>query len=225
MRSSILNFPSVSGIYKITSPSGRVYIGDAVNLKQRCTCYLNPNRIKNQKAIYNSLVEHSVENHLIEIIEYCDSENLKERERYWQEFYNSVHGGLNCFFTNTKDKKKVLSDETKKIISEKATGKLNGFYGKKHTPEALKKISLNSSGKNNPNYGSKFKNEAYIQKQIDSNSKKPLKVTDTFTNEIFIFKNSKECAAKLNVNDGNIRNFKNKHKVLRRYFVEDFIEK
>lgn len=50
MHDSILGFPSTSGIYKITSPTGKVYVGEAVNLRIRCSYYLTPNRVKKQRA-------------------------------------------------------------------------------------------------------------------------------------------------------------------------------
>ena len=40
MKETILNLPKKSGIYKITSPNGKVYIGESVNLKNRCKFYL-----------------------------------------------------------------------------------------------------------------------------------------------------------------------------------------
>jgi len=221
LRETIKAFPCTSGIYKITSPTGRD-IGEANSLKERCAYYLHPERIKLQRAIYNSLIKHSVELHQIEVIELCEKKDLFERERYWQEFYNSVDKGLNCFLTNTQFKKKKLSMETRSIMREKALGDKNAFYGKKHTQESLLKISLSSKGVNNPNYGSKFKSEAYIKKQIESNSKKPLKVVDTLTAETFIFMNSKECAKALNIADGGVRMAKNNYKLKRRYLITDF---
>ena len=38
---AIKKFPSESGIYKITSPNGRVYIGQSINLKNRENQYKN----------------------------------------------------------------------------------------------------------------------------------------------------------------------------------------
>ena len=140
MKETILNLPEKSGIYKITSPNGKVYIGESVNLKNRCKFYLSPNRIKKQRSIYNSLIKYGVDNHIFEIIEFCDSVNLKERERHFQEFYNSVNNGLNCFYSSTTNKLKKHSEETIKIMSMKSSGNKNSFYGKKHTEESLKKI-------------------------------------------------------------------------------------
>jgi group I intron endonuclease len=222
MKETILNLPEKSGIYKITSPNGKVYIGESVNLKNRCKFYLSPNRIKKQRAIYNSLIKYGVDNHIFEIIEFCDVVNLKERERHFQEFYNSVNNGLNCFYSSTTNKLKKHSEETIKIMSMKSSDNKNSFYGKKHTEESLKKISDSSKGVNNPNYGGKFINDEFIKKQINSNSKKPLRVTDIVTGEFFDFINSKECAIFLGVSDSNVRISKTKGwKIKKKFTIQD----
>jgi group I intron endonuclease len=218
---NIKNLPKKSGIYKITSPTDKIYIGESYNLNSRCRRYLNPNKIKGQKAIYNSILKYGHESHKIEILELCDENILLERERFYQEHFNSVENGLNCFYTGTKDKKKKYSESTKKIMSEKSKGENNPFFGKKHSDESLKKISEASKGENNPNYGGKFKTDDWLLKQSISNSKKPLKIIDTITNEEFIFINSKEAGLFLNVSGGKIRQYKNKYKLKKRYIIED----
>jgi group I intron endonuclease len=213
--------PKTSGIYKITSPNGKVYIGESFSLKDRCKYYLNPNRIKKQRGIYNSIMKYGIENHILEIKELCSEEMLLERERFWQEFYDSVENGLNCHYTPTNEKKKHLSLETIQIISEKSIGEFNAFYGKKHTEESLLKISQSSKGENNPNYGGKFHNEEYLKKQSLSNSKKPIIVFDTESNETHLFKNSKEASRFIGCSPSCIRESK-KHgyKVKKKYLVK-----
>jgi group I intron endonuclease len=218
----IKSLPELPGVYKITSPTGNVYIGESHNLKQRCKSYLYPNKVKKQRAIYNSLILYGVESHNIEILEFCDLIDLKEKERYYQEKYDSVKNGLNCFYTKTDLQTKRHSDETKKIMSEKSKGVKNHFYGKKHTKESLLKISESSKGKNNPNYGGKFNNEEWLKKQSISNSKTPLLVIDTLTNEEITFINSKECANYLKTKPGTIRTSKKYGwKVKKRYLIFD----
>ena len=225
MIDEIKNLPNESGIYKITSPTGKIYVGEANNLQVRCKYYLTPNRIKKQRAIYNSLIKHSVSSHTFEVLELCSVDILLERERYWQEHFDSVSSGLNCFLTPTKDKKKVLSEKTKQIMSEKSKGENNSFYGKKHTNESLKKISNSSKGINNPNYGGKFKTEEWLHKQSLSNSKKPLIIIDTQDNTSFNFINSKEAAKFLDCPDSRIRTAKlYGYKINKRYLVIDNIK-
>ena len=122
MIEEIKSFPNSSGVYLIKSPTGLIYIGEAKNLKSRCQAYTNPKHVKNQRAIYNSLIKHGVESHTIEILEICEEDKLLERERYYQEFYNSVNSGLNCFFTGTFEMKKKWSEDTRRIMSESCRG-------------------------------------------------------------------------------------------------------
>lgn len=218
---NIRSFPRDSGIYKITSPTGKLYIGESSNLNIRCRRYLNPNKIKGQKAIYNSILKYGSESHKIEVLELCNENALLERERYYQEFFNSVEDGLNCFYTGTEDKKKKHSKETLLLMSENQKGENNSFFSKKHTSESLKKMSDASKGENNPNFGGKLKNEDWLLKQSISNSKNPIKVIDTHTNLEYTFINSKECATFLNAKESNVRMCKNKYKLQRRYIITD----
>lgn len=212
--------PDSPGVYMITSPTGNVYVGESVSIKKRTKYYLTPSRVKRQTAIYNSLIKHGVEHHTIEVLEICDTSILKQRERFYQDKYNSVHGGLNCKLTPTTEKKGVYSKDTKRKMSEKANGEGNPFFGKKHSSESLEKISKASSGKNNPNYGSKFKSDDYIQKQSDSNSKVPIKLINSITQEVHEFKNSKEAAFFCGAKSSNVRTCKiSGHRVNRLYFV------
>ncbi len=224
MRKTINNFPNSPGVYKITNPNGLIYIGESVDLKTRCAAYLRPNSIKYQRAIYNSILKHGIDTHKIEVVELCEISKLKQKERYWQDFYNSMKNGLNCKLTKTNEKKEVVSDETKLLLKAKSKGVNNGFYGKKHSAETLIQISKNSSGSNNPNYGSKFKSEEYLRKQSLSNSKKPLKVIDTLLGDFKIFDNSKQVAEYYNCSSANVRTYKTKGWFInKRYLVFDFV--
>jgi group I intron endonuclease len=222
----IKNLPELPGIYKITSPSGKVYIGESKNIKSRCLCYLTPNRVKKQRAIYNSLIKYSPDKHSIEILELCDIEFLLEKERYYQELYNSIDTGLNCLLTSTKDKKMIWSKDTIEKMSKNQRGENNTFFGKKHSPESLEKISKRSSGEGNPNYGGKFKTNEWIRKQSISNSKVFIKIIDTITGEEYLFMNSKEAATFFGCSPSSIReNKKNNWKLKGLYRIEDIIIK
>jgi len=109
------------GIYKITSPSGKVYIGQSNNIELRFSFYKSL-RCKKQIKIYRSLLKYGYESHKFEVIELCNLDQLNVRERYWQEFYNSMKGGLNCSLVGTSDKKFVHSDESRNKISNARTG-------------------------------------------------------------------------------------------------------
>ena len=128
------------GIYKITSPSGRIYIGQSIDIKRRFDKYNSLINTKEQPALVRSFMKHGVINHTFEIIEECDFDQLNIRERYWQEFYDVLKYGLNCQLVPTDLKPMVVSEETKKKIGD-------GNRGKVLSDETKQKISENSAKK------------------------------------------------------------------------------
>ena len=100
-----------SGIYKITSPSGKVYIGQAVNLRSRYLRYKNPNCTKQQVRLKNSFLKYGFEAHQFDIIEYCPIEELNCSERFWQDEFDVLgNNGLNCILQECGQKRKVVSE-------------------------------------------------------------------------------------------------------------------
>lgn len=89
------------GIYKITSPSGKIYIGQSKNIARRFNTYKNSlYRVKNQIILYNSFLKYGAENHQFDIIEYCSIEDLNCSERFWQDEFDATGKlGLNCILT------------------------------------------------------------------------------------------------------------------------------
>ena len=107
------------GIYKITSPTGKIYIGQAVNIEKRMNQYSRIYNCKNQVKLFRSLIKYSFSKHIFEVVEECTIEVLNERERHWQDFYDVLGDrGLNCKLTNTKDKSGLYSKEAKENISK-----------------------------------------------------------------------------------------------------------
>jgi hypothetical protein len=74
------------GIYKITNPKGKVYIGQSINIPVRKNKY-TLNHTKGQPRISRSITKYGWENHLFEIIEECDVIDLDKRETYWKQYY------------------------------------------------------------------------------------------------------------------------------------------
>lgn len=113
----------IIGIYKITSPSGRVYIGQSKDIKNRHSCYKTL-KCKNQPIVYNSLLKHGFDNHIFEIIEECDIEDLTKKERFWQEFYNVIDRdkGMNCLIVSYDGEKAIYSEDMLQRMSEVQKG-------------------------------------------------------------------------------------------------------
>lgn len=145
----------ICGIYKITSPSGRVYIGQSKDIYKRWGHYKRM-KCESQKLIYYSFCKYGVDNHLFEIIHVCDKSELDLLEKKYVLDFNSVEEGLNIRYGG---KNGEISEQQKKQISEKLTGhtrtiesrikqsetiKIKGTWNKGLTgyfsEEALKKI-------------------------------------------------------------------------------------
>ena len=115
----------IIGIYKITSPSGKIYIGKSVDVLKRKNDY-NTIKCKYQPRLYNSIVKYGWINHIFEVIEECSVEYLSERERFWQDEFDVIgENGLNCLLTLTSDKSGRLHEDTLKRMSEAKKGEKN----------------------------------------------------------------------------------------------------
>ena len=126
------------GIYKILSPSGKIYIGQSVNIERRFKWH-KKNTAKCNSKLANSFKKYGADNHLFEVVEECLVSELNEKERYWQDYYDVLNGGLNLLLTKTHDKSGYASIEVRVKLSELRKGK-------KHSPERNLKNSLSKLG-------------------------------------------------------------------------------
>lgn len=65
----------------IKSPSDRVYVGQSKDIERRFKEYIKRNS-KGQIKLFNSFEKYGVKNHLFSIIEYCNENELNNKERY-----------------------------------------------------------------------------------------------------------------------------------------------
>lgn len=131
------------GIYKITNPKGKIYIGQSINIEKRFTAYKRLH-CKSQTILYGSFLKYGIKKHKFEIVIECLESELNEKERYYQDLY-SVMGknGMNCKLTKSNDRSGEYSEETKRKLSIATS--LNRI-GYKHTEETKLKISLFHKG-------------------------------------------------------------------------------
>lgn len=127
----------ICGIYKITSPTGKIYIGQSRNINRRIHHYKYNFGI-GQPKIYNSIMKYDWENHKFEIVCECSADKLNDLEKYYIKLYNTfntIHG-MNL---NEGGNSSTLLDETKKKIS-------NSLSGIKRSKETREKISKSKRG-------------------------------------------------------------------------------
>lgn len=128
----------ICGIYKITSPTNKCYIGSSVNIYDRWRDYKAMD-CKKQRKLFNSFKKYGVENHIFEILEETSFNLLYERETYYGLFYDCLNG-LNCRLPKTEECKNIMSDDTKELIRQTR-------IGKKHTQETKDKIGQKNKGR------------------------------------------------------------------------------
>ena len=127
----------MKGIYKIISPSNKVYIGQSIDIERRFRHYKRLS-CKDQVKIYNSFLKYGVNAHIFEVLELCDTKDLNNRERYYQDLYDSVANGLNLLYVKSEHFNGGHSEESKKKISDSKKGKT-------FTDEHKYKIGLSNS--------------------------------------------------------------------------------
>lgn len=113
----------MTGIYKITNPNGKVYIGQSVDIERRFHIHKSRYNTDEVPLLYRSFRKYGVERHIFEVLEECDEGKLNKKERYYQERYNSIKEGLNCSYVRTDDKSGRLSDKVRKKMSKSHKGK------------------------------------------------------------------------------------------------------
>lgn len=124
----------ICGIYKITSPIGRVYVGQSKDIYKRWTSY---KRIgcSEQKLLYYSLLKYGVDCHVFEIIKKCDKDELDFFEKKYVLYFKCVENGLNIRYGG---KNGEISEQQKKQISEKLKGHVRTVEARVKQSETIK---------------------------------------------------------------------------------------
>ena len=140
----------ICGIYKITSPTGKIYVGQSVDIHNKRFRYYRTLHCKGQTKLYNSFLKHGVENHKFEIIHTIPVYNIEELNKLEKHYvdlfqtFNTEHG-LNLRVGGGNKGK--ASEETIKKMSEVNKGDKNYGFGKPRSEEVKKKISESNMGK------------------------------------------------------------------------------
>ena len=155
------------GIYKITSPTGKVYIGQSWDIEKRWKHYRFKS-CEHQRKLYHSLEKYGFKEHLFEVLvqfDICTQEILNESEiKYINQFKSSGIELLNI--ANGGNAKGKHSQETIDIIKAKRALQSPPALGKIYKTRQLK-LGISFRGLNWS--GRKHKQES---KDLQSKSKK-----------------------------------------------------
>ena len=89
-----------TGIYIIQNKiNGHSYIGMSKDIPLRWKHHINesqnPNSKEYEKTLYRAFRKYGINNFSFGILEYCKEEELREKEIYWINYYNSYKNGYN----------------------------------------------------------------------------------------------------------------------------------
>ncbi len=204
-----------AGIYKITCiVDNMVYIGYSTNLKKREQNY-KYQAVNTQTKLKKHFNKYGWVNFTFEIIEYCDIDKLKQKEKEWILKYDSYNNGLNG--NEGGGGCEAHSDVTKQKISESRKGWVpsiergikigNKNKNRKLSDEHKQKIGKSNSkpkpmfkGRISPNKGLKHVlTEEQKNKQKNKNGKK-VKQFDKQGNFIKEWNSCSEAASFFNKN-------------------------
>ncbi len=122
----------ICGIYKIVSPSGRIYIGQSIDIKRRIKSYKSANCIE-QTFLYNSIKKYGWENHDFSIIIECERDELNFLEKKYIAEFNSFNSDIGLNLREGGDSS-IMSDYTKLVMKMNRadfSNEKNPQFGKK----------------------------------------------------------------------------------------------
>jgi len=91
----------MTGIYKITNLiNNNAYIGLSINIENRWKSHreraFDSDNKEYDKVLYQAFRKYGLENFKWEVLEECKPEELKEKEIYWINYYNTFKKGYNA---------------------------------------------------------------------------------------------------------------------------------
>jgi len=188
------NIMAKSGIYKITNPKNKVYIGKATSLVRRKNAYKGLFCDK-QPKIYNSLKKYGWEQHVFEIIEECSINNLVDKEIYYKTRFIEENGWEMALFINIKDEGgEPFTEETKQKISKSKKGHIC------YNDEWRKKISKSLKERNH----SQYYTEEVKHKMAISQKGKPKPFTEEHKQNMLISKRKQATPVLMFDLEGNL---------------------
>ena len=185
------------GIYKITNPEGKAYVGLSKDIKKRFQSH-KALQFKGNNKFRESLIKYGWDSHFCEILEEIDISNLnrnegnallRKQERYWIDKLNTFYNGLN----------------------ENDGGSGCGS----HTPESKQKISKALKNKPKPSdFGAnrkKWQHTDEFKSKIKAAPRCPILMFDLKDNFIKEFPTQQSATEYLGVKKNAIWNFLNGH--------------
>jgi group I intron endonuclease len=140
------------GIYKITSPTGKVYIGQSWDIADRKSAYKTL-AIKSQPRIYNSLIKYGWEAHTFKVVHELPHDTSQKILDIYEMLYWQLYKDCKVKLLNVKEPGRggKHSEGTKQKIRDSHLGlkqtietvqkRISKTKGRKCTEQAIQKMS------------------------------------------------------------------------------------
>jgi group I intron endonuclease len=110
------------GVYKITSPTGKVYVGSSLDVHRRIRDHKSPCRlVSGHRRLSESLRKYGIDTHVFEVVLECSAADRLDKEN---RIGNSLGAltqdkGLNSFLPrSSKNDYPCISEETRKVMAD-----------------------------------------------------------------------------------------------------------
>lgn len=137
------------GIYKISSPSNKVYIGQSWEIEKRWYHYKYLLPYQRQFKLLNSFKKYGLDGHLFEIVHELPPDVTQMILDEYEKFYINQYKECGIELMNCTDGGKggKLCEETKKRISERQMGSKRSIETRKKMSEANRRRALSPNWK------------------------------------------------------------------------------
>lgn len=193
------------GIYKIESPSGKVYIGQSWNIRRRWNDHKSTKSYKHKK-LNASFLKYGVINHNFDLLHILPNDISQDILNYYEQIYidafrncniellNLKEGG-NGYGKHSQETKAIIKEKRKhQIVTDKQRKKISNFFKTiPRTKEWIDKVA-------NANKGRKVSYETRLKKM------KPIKQLSLDGEYIKDWDCSRNAAKGLGTTESNICN-------------------
>lgn len=175
------------GIYRIRNEiTGKVYIGQSVNVTKRLNAHKNSLRLGNHRNVHlqSSWKEYGEDSFSFEVIVICAVEELDDLERLYIRTYASDNPEFGYNFTSGGNTNHAHTIQSRIRMSESHKGKVSPRKGTKMTPEQIERnrkshIGIAHSKESKRKLSLALKGRKGISRPITEETKKKISIALT----------------------------------------------
>lgn len=199
-----------AGIYRWTNKlKAKSYIGSGVDLTKRLRYYYNLKELKTtSRPIDSALIKYGHDNFSLEILEYCNKEDLSKREQYYFDLLDPEYNILKEAYSLTgfKHSEETIRKLKEKVISPEHKVLLSSIHSDKVVTEDVRLKLSNATKKFKENNPLTVEAIANLRSKTIEREGVAVSVLNTLTDEVKIFTNQTEAGLFLNITRQGVYN-------------------